>query len=101
MKCLSNFCHFLEATLLVALLQPPPETYHLFDDVMLLSSGRLMYSGPRSEVCSQPERHILRFRVACHGTLLVLSPLCCSLVTSHAAETLAWTARCSSSMFLS
>lgn len=49
-KCLSNFCHFLEGTLLVALLQPPPETYHLFDDVMLLSSGRLMYSGPRSEV---------------------------------------------------
>ncbi len=51
-KCLSNFCHFLEGTLLVALLQPPPETYHLFDDVMLLSSGRLMYSGPRSEVRS-------------------------------------------------
>ena len=81
-KCLSNFCHLLEATLLVALLQPPPETYHLFDDVMLLSSGRLMYSGPRSEVCSQPKWHICIFGVACLGTLLTLSPLYCCLVTA-------------------
>ena len=49
-KCLSNFCHILEGTLLVALLQPPPETYNLFDDVMLLSQGQVVFHGPREEV---------------------------------------------------
>ena len=50
-KCLSNFCHLLDATLLVALLQPAPETYNLFDDVMLLSQGNIVFHGPREEVC--------------------------------------------------
>ena len=49
-KCLSNFCHILEGTLLVALLQPPPETYNLFDDVMLMSQGHIVFHGPREEV---------------------------------------------------
>lgn len=49
-KCLSNFCHLLDATLLVALLQPAPETYNLFDDVMLLSQGSIVFHGPREEV---------------------------------------------------
>ena len=51
-KCLSNFCHIMEGTLLVALLQPPPETYNLFDDVMLLSQGQIVFHGPREEVSS-------------------------------------------------
>jgi hypothetical protein len=29
----------LQATVLMALLQPPPETFDLFDDIMLLSDG--------------------------------------------------------------
>ncbi|KAL3132996.1 hypothetical protein ABBQ38_006905 [Trebouxia sp. C0009 RCD-2024] len=49
-KCLSNFCHIMDATLLVALLQPAPETYHLFDDIMLLSQGQIVFHGPREEV---------------------------------------------------
>ncbi|KAL0035494.1 hypothetical protein WJX77_008879 [Trebouxia sp. C0004] len=49
-KCFSNFCHILEGTLLVALLQPPPETYNLFDDVMLMSQGHIVFHGPREEV---------------------------------------------------
>jgi len=49
-KCLSNFCHILEGTLLVALLQPPPETYNLFDDVMLMSQGHIVFHGAREEV---------------------------------------------------
>ncbi len=49
-KCLSNFCHILEGTLLVALLQPAPETYNLFDDVMLMSQGHIVFHGPREEV---------------------------------------------------
>ncbi len=49
-KCLSNFCQIREGTLLVALLQPAPETYNLFDDVMLLSQGQIVFHGPREEV---------------------------------------------------
>ncbi|KAK9866071.1 hypothetical protein WJX84_000160, partial [Apatococcus fuscideae] len=36
-KALRNFAHLSKATILVALLQPQPETYDLADDVMLLS----------------------------------------------------------------
>ena len=32
---------------MVALLQPAPETFELFDDVMLLSEGHMVYFGPR------------------------------------------------------
>ena len=38
-RTLRDFCHLREATMLVALLQPTPETYNLFDDVLLLSEG--------------------------------------------------------------
>jgi len=31
--------HYLHLTTLVSLLQPPPEVYNLFDDVILLSDG--------------------------------------------------------------
>ena len=41
MRSLRHFAHIREATLLIALLQPTPETYHLFDDIMLLSEGEL------------------------------------------------------------
>ncbi|KGN47083.1 ABC transporter G family member 31 [Cucumis sativus] len=49
-KCLRNFVHQMEATVLMALLQPAPETFELFDDLVLLSDGYLVYQGPRSEV---------------------------------------------------
>ncbi|KAK9815219.1 hypothetical protein WJX72_000157 [[Myrmecia] bisecta] len=49
-KCIRSFCHNLEATVLCALLQPPPETYELFDDVMLMAHGHIVYFGPREEV---------------------------------------------------
>jgi len=58
-KCLSNFCHIMEGTLLVALLQPAPETYNLFDDVMLLSQGQIVYHGPREEVGVPASHHLL------------------------------------------
>ena len=38
-RTLREFSHIRKATVLVALLQPTPETYNLFDDVMLLSEG--------------------------------------------------------------
>lgn len=49
-KCLRNFVHQMEATVLMALLQPAPETFELFDDLVLLSDGYLVYQGPRAEV---------------------------------------------------
>ena len=39
MRSLRHFAHIQQATILIALLQPTPETYHLFDDIMLLSEG--------------------------------------------------------------
>jgi ABC-type multidrug transport system ATPase subunit len=32
------------------LLQPAPETYELFDDIILLSDGEIVYQGPREHV---------------------------------------------------
>jgi ABC-type multidrug transport system ATPase subunit len=37
----------LEFTILVSLLQPAPETFNLFDDIILLSEGQVVYHGPR------------------------------------------------------
>ncbi|KAK6145270.1 hypothetical protein DH2020_022090 [Rehmannia glutinosa] len=49
-NCIRNFVHLMEGTVLMALLQPAPETFDLFDDLILLSEGYLLYHGPRSEV---------------------------------------------------
>ncbi|TMW67512.1 hypothetical protein Poli38472_011132 [Pythium oligandrum] len=40
----------LRKTVVIALLQPSPEVFSLFDDVMILNKGRVMYHGPRPEV---------------------------------------------------
>ena len=48
---------FMDGTLLVALLQPPPETYDLFDDVMLLSQGQVVFHGPKDEVTFSLVQH--------------------------------------------
>lgn len=39
-RTLRDFCHLRDATMLVALLQPTPETYNLFDDILLMSEGK-------------------------------------------------------------
>lgn len=49
-KCMRNFVHQLDGTVFMALLQPAPETFDLFDDLVLLSDGYLMYQGPRADV---------------------------------------------------
>ncbi|KNA04513.1 hypothetical protein SOVF_198570 [Spinacia oleracea] len=49
-KCIGNFVHQMEGTVLMALLQPAPETFELFDDLMLLSEGHMVYHGPRIDV---------------------------------------------------
>ncbi|XP_012076649.3 pleiotropic drug resistance protein 1 [Jatropha curcas] len=42
--------HILNGTALISLLQPAPETYDLFDDIILLSDGQVVYQGPRENV---------------------------------------------------
>ncbi|KAF0731079.1 hypothetical protein Ae201684P_011681 [Aphanomyces euteiches] len=39
----------LKKTIVIALLQPSPEVFDLFDDVMIMNEGYVMYHGPRSE----------------------------------------------------
>ncbi|XP_047340714.1 pleiotropic drug resistance protein 1-like [Impatiens glandulifera] len=39
-----------KGTALVSLLQPAPETYALFDDIILLSDGQIVYQGPCENV---------------------------------------------------
>ncbi|KAJ9178959.1 hypothetical protein P3X46_010800 [Hevea brasiliensis] len=42
--------HILNGTAVISLLQPAPETYNLFDDIILLSDGQIVYQGPREHV---------------------------------------------------
>jgi ABC-type multidrug transport system ATPase subunit len=44
------WAHEMRGTVIVALLQPTPEVYDLFDDVMLLREGSVVYHGPRTEL---------------------------------------------------
>ncbi|XP_057870080.2 ABC transporter G family member 35 [Cryptomeria japonica] len=46
-KCLQHFAHIMKATILISLLQPAPETFSLFDDIILMSEGQIVYHGPR------------------------------------------------------
>jgi ABC-type multidrug transport system ATPase subunit len=56
-KCLQHIVHHTEATVMVSLLQPAPETFDLFDDIIFLSEGQIVYQGPRE--------HILAFFESC------------------------------------
>ncbi|GAB9477425.1 Atp-binding protein, partial [Globisporangium polare] len=57
-------------TVVIALLQPSPEVFSLFDDVMIMNEGEVMYHGPREQVVDYfqslgfvcpPERDIADF----------------------------------------
>ena len=53
-RTLREFSHLRAATMLVALLQPTPETYNLFDDIMLLSEGVHVHTNlPLTHYCLQ------------------------------------------------
>ncbi|XP_020581976.1 ABC transporter G family member 35-like isoform X2 [Phalaenopsis equestris] len=49
-KSLRQITHILGGTTFISLLQPAPETYELFDDIILLSDGLIVYQGPRKYV---------------------------------------------------
>ena len=48
----SQLAHISESTILVSLLQPAPETYELFDDIILMAEGKIVYHGPKSRIVS-------------------------------------------------
>lgn len=48
--CLQQLAHITNSTILVSLLQPAPETFDLFDDVILMAEGKIVYHGPRDSV---------------------------------------------------
>ncbi|XP_057720867.1 pleiotropic drug resistance protein 1-like [Arachis stenosperma] len=47
---LKQYVHILKGTAVISLLQPAPETYNLFDDIILLSDSHIVYQGPRENV---------------------------------------------------
>nr|CAD59576.1 PDR-like ABC transporter [Oryza sativa Japonica Group] len=47
MKFLQQMAHLMDLTMVISLLQPPPETLELFDDIILLCEGQIVYHGPR------------------------------------------------------
>ena len=49
-KCTRNFVHLMDGTVLMALLQPAPETFELFDDIVLIAEGHIVYLGPRERI---------------------------------------------------
>ncbi|KAL0010567.1 hypothetical protein SO802_005675 [Lithocarpus litseifolius] len=47
---IKQYVHILDGTAVISLLQPAPETYNLFDDIILISNGQIVYQGPREQV---------------------------------------------------
>ncbi|WZZ75304.1 hypothetical protein YC2023_086674 [Brassica napus] len=50
-SCLQHYALLSEGTIVVSLLQPAPETFELFDDVILMGEGKIIYIGPRDYIC--------------------------------------------------
>lgn len=46
-KYMRQMVHTMDTTMVISLLQPAPETFDLFDDIILLSEGEIVYQGPR------------------------------------------------------
>ncbi|PIA48197.1 hypothetical protein AQUCO_01400641v1, partial [Aquilegia coerulea] len=49
-KCLKHILNVFQTTMVISLLQPAPETFNLFDDVILLCEGQIVYHGPRDSI---------------------------------------------------
>ncbi|KAG6944532.1 hypothetical protein JG688_00017032 [Phytophthora aleatoria] len=48
-KCTKSAAHNFNSTVVISLLQPSPEVFGLFDDVLLLNEGSIMFHGKREE----------------------------------------------------
>ncbi|CAI9273161.1 unnamed protein product [Lactuca saligna] len=49
-KYMKQLVHIMDVTMIISLLQPTPETFELFDDIILLSEGQIVYQGPREDI---------------------------------------------------
>ncbi|TKY53483.1 Pleiotropic drug resistance protein 2 [Spatholobus suberectus] len=49
-RFMRQMVHTMDVTMIISLLQPAPETYDLFDDIILLSEGKIVYQGSRESV---------------------------------------------------
>ncbi|KAK1311002.1 ABC transporter G family member 34 [Acorus calamus] len=49
-KFIRQIVHVMDGTIIISLLQPAPETFELFDDIILLSEGHIVYQGPRENI---------------------------------------------------
>ncbi|CAN1171478.1 Pleiotropic drug resistance protein 2 [Linum perenne] len=47
---LKQIAHIMGETIVVSLLQPSPETFNLFDDIILLAESQIVYRGPKSQI---------------------------------------------------
>ncbi|KAF8408645.1 hypothetical protein HHK36_004709 [Tetracentron sinense] len=45
-KFIMQLVHIMDVTMIVSLLQPAPETFDPFNDIILLSEGQIVYQGP-------------------------------------------------------
>ena len=44
-RYMRQMVHISDVTIVVSLLQPAPETFELFDDIIILSEGQIVYQG--------------------------------------------------------
>ncbi|KAF0715778.1 Aste57867_3194 [Aphanomyces stellatus] len=51
-KAVQTMAEVLEKTIVMTMLQPPPEVYNLFDNIIVLDDGQVIYNGPRTELPS-------------------------------------------------
>ncbi|KAK9266397.1 hypothetical protein L1049_025254 [Liquidambar formosana] len=49
-RFMRQMVHIMDVTMVISLLQPAPETFDLFDDIILLSEGQIVYQGPRENI---------------------------------------------------
>ncbi|XP_030965023.1 pleiotropic drug resistance protein 2-like isoform X2 [Quercus lobata] len=49
-KFMRQMVHIMDVTMIISLLRPAPETFDLFDDIILLSEGQIVYQGPCENV---------------------------------------------------
>ena len=50
MLVLRRWCQISGSTVIAALLQPTPECYNLYDQVILMKEGYIVYQGPRTDI---------------------------------------------------
>ncbi|CAI5703641.1 unnamed protein product [Peronospora effusa] len=49
-KSMRTWCKTLGGSVMVALLQPTPEVVEMFDDILMINEGYMVYHGPRTEI---------------------------------------------------